>query len=43
MTVAVPINIDSLLYRRAIESERVEYRAGRNPESVLHTLGDSHA
>ena len=39
MTVALPINIDSLLRRRAIESERVEYKAGWNPESVLHTLG----
>ena len=39
MTVALPINIDSLLRRRTIESERVEYKAGWNPESVLHTLG----
>ena len=39
MTVALPINIDRLLRRRTIESERVEYKAGWNPESVLHTLG----
>ena len=39
MTVALPINVDSLLGRRTIESERVEYKAGWNPESVLHTLG----
>ena len=39
MTVALPINIDSLLRWRTIESERVEYKAGWNPESVLHTLG----
>ena len=39
MTVALPINIDGLLRRRTIESERVEYKAGWNPESVLHTLG----
>ena len=39
MTVALPINIDSLLRRRTIESERVEYKAGWNPESVLHMLG----
>ena len=39
MTVALPINIDSLLRRRTIERERVEYKAGWNPESVLHTLG----
>ncbi len=39
MTVALPINIDSLLRRRTIESEHVEYKTGWNPESVLHTLG----
>ena len=39
MTIALPINIDNLLRRRTIESERVEYKAGWNPESVLHTLG----
>ena len=39
MTVSLPINIDSLLRRRTIESERVEFKAGWNPESVLHTLG----
>ena len=39
MTVALPINIDGLLRRRTIESERVEYKAGWNAESVLHTLG----
>ena len=39
MTATLPINIDRLLHRRTIESERVEYKAGWNPESVLHTLG----
>ena len=39
MTVALPINMDKLLRRRTIESERIEYKAGWNPESVLHTLG----
>ena len=38
MTVNLPINIDKLLRRRTIESERVEYKAGWNPASVLHTL-----
>ena len=38
MTVTLPINIDSLLRRRTVESERVEYKAGWNPESVLHAL-----
>ena len=39
MTIPLPINIDRLLRQRTIESERVEYKAGWNPESVLHTLG----
>ena len=39
MTVALPVNIDNLLRRRTIESERVEYKAGWNPQSVLRTLG----
>ena len=39
MTSALPINIDNLLHRRTIENERIEYKAGWNPEDVLHTLG----
>ncbi|MCY3841189.1 MAG: putative DNA binding domain-containing protein [Gammaproteobacteria bacterium] len=39
MTLALPINIDSLLHRRTIEGERIEYKAGWNPQSVLATLG----
>ena len=38
MTGKLPINIDNLLRQRTIESERLEYKAGWNPESVLHTL-----
>ncbi len=34
----LPINIDNLLNQCTIESERVEYKAGWNPESVIHTL-----
>ena len=39
MTNALPINIDNLLHQRTVEAERVEYKAGWNPESILHTLG----
>lgn len=39
MTLAkLPINIDNLLHQGTIESERMEYKAGWNPESVIHTL-----
>lgn len=34
----LPVNIDDLLRQRTIEGERVEYKAGWNPEAVLHTL-----
>lgn len=34
----LPINLANLLHQRTIESERVEYKAGWNPESVIHTL-----
>ena len=38
MTPKLPINISSLLHHRTIESERVEYKAGWNPEAVLHSV-----
>ena len=38
MTPQLPINLDSLLHHRTIESERVEYKAGWNPEAVLHSI-----
>lgn len=34
----LPININDLLRRRTVESERIEYKAGWNPEVVLHSL-----
>ena len=34
----LPININDLLHHRAVESERVEYKEGWNPEAILHTL-----
>ncbi|MCE2450707.1 MAG: ATP-binding protein [Candidatus Latescibacteria bacterium] len=38
MTGKLPINIDHLLRQRTIEGERIEYKAGWNPQSVLHTI-----
>ena len=38
MTGKLPINIDHLLRQHTIEGERVEYKAGWNPQSVLHTV-----
>tara|TARA_R100001143_G_scaffold60215_1_gene59493 strand:- start:6126 stop:6326 length:201 start_codon:yes stop_codon:yes gene_type:complete len=38
MNPKLPINLDFLLHHRTIESERVEYKAGWNPEAVLHCI-----
>lgn len=38
MTVKLPINIEDLLHRRTVESERIEYKEGWNPESILRTI-----
>ena len=38
MTGKLPINIDHLLRQRTIEGERIEYKAGWNPQGVLHTI-----
>ncbi len=38
MTSKLPINLADLLRQRTVEGDRIEYKAGWNPESVLHTL-----
>ena len=38
MNGELPININHLLRQRTIESERIEYKAGWNPQSVLNTI-----
>jgi hypothetical protein len=36
--MALPININDILHGRTVEWERLEFKAGWNPEKVLHTL-----
>ena len=36
--MALPINIYELLHGRIVESERLEFKEGWNPEAVLHTM-----
>jgi len=36
--MALPINIEELIIGNIIESERIEYKKGWNPEKVLHTI-----
>lgn len=34
----LPINIDDVLNQRTVESERIDYKEGFNPETILHTI-----
>ena len=34
----LPVNINHLLRQRTIEGERIEYKAGWNPQGVLRTI-----
>lgn len=34
----LPINIDDLIHGRTVESERLEFKKGWNPETVIHTI-----
>ena len=37
-TGKLPINLSDLLRQRTIEGERIEYKAGWNPDAVIRTL-----
>ena len=36
--MALPINIEDLLEQKTVESSRIDYKAGRNPEPIIHTI-----
>ena len=36
--MAIPINIEDLLNKRKIESNRIEFKAGWNPDKIYHTI-----
>lgn len=38
MPSKLPINLADLLRQRTVEGDRIEYKAGWNPESVLHSM-----
>lgn len=38
MANKLPINIPDLLRQRTVESERIEYKAGWNPDSIMRTV-----
>lgn len=35
---SLPINLSDLLHRRTVEGERIEYKAGWNPDPIIRTL-----
>jgi len=38
MTSKLPINLKDLLHQRKVEGERIEYKTGWNPDSIMRTL-----
>ena len=38
LTSRLPIRIDDLLHARVVEVERIEFKAGWNPDPILRTL-----
>ncbi len=36
--MALPINIEDLLNKRKVESTRIEFKAGWNPDKIYHTI-----
>ncbi len=38
MPSSLPINLENLLRQRQVEGERIEYKAGWNPDAILRTL-----
>ncbi len=38
MTSKLPINLENLLRQRQVEGERIEDKAGWNPDAILRTL-----
>jgi ATP-dependent DNA helicase RecG len=38
MTSKLPINLADLLRQRTVKGERIEYKAGWNPDPIIRTL-----
>ncbi len=36
--MALPINIQKLIARETVESERIEFKKGWNPEEIMHSM-----
>lgn len=38
MTTKLPVNLEALLRQRTVEGDRIEYKAGWNPDPIIRTL-----
>lgn len=38
MSSKLPINLNALLHQRTVEGDRIEYKAGWNPDAIIKTL-----
>ena len=38
MSSKLPLNLDDLIRQRTVEGDRIEYKAGWNPDAVVRTL-----
>lgn len=38
MSTKLPINLTDLLRQRTVEGERIEYKAGWNPDPIIRTV-----
>ena len=38
MTGKLPVNLEDLLRQRNVEGERIEYKAGWNPDAIIKSL-----
>lgn len=38
MADKLPLNVRDLLHQRHVEGERIEYKAGWNPDAILRTI-----
>lgn len=38
MTPKLPINLSDLLHQRKVEGDRIEYKAGWNPDPIMQTI-----
>ena len=36
--MSLPVNIENLLFNKTVESTRIEYKTGFDPNAVIHTI-----